>query len=159
MIPTPATEALIGTKVALICAAVLSLCAFMLYQQPHDIGHEWKLPVRTALLLLSAACAAQNAALSFVSLGVGGSSLSSSVQGGAYFVFVLFLLTAIILIAGFGYSVFETASRAKAAAEGATTPEHTAPTNREDSETGVVVNVEAAKPAPAGGDDADPQVA
>lgn len=78
-------------------------------------GHGWKLPVRTALLLLSAACAAQNAAVSAVALGLGGTSLATSVVGGAYFVFAAFVLTAIILFGGFAYSVFDSAANAQAA--------------------------------------------
>lgn len=70
--------------------------------------------MRAALLLLAAACAAQNAANTAVSLGLGGASLAESVVGGAYFIFVLFILTALILLAGFAFSVFESAARVHA---------------------------------------------
>ena len=108
-----------------------------------NAGHEWKLPVRAAILILSASCAAQNAASTAVSLGLGGSLLSSSVQGGAVFVFILFILTAIILLAGFGYSVFESAARAKAeaaaeaAAASAVTFEATAAASRDVASSNV----------------------
>ena len=138
--------------------AILSASRPLMCSHASCAGHEWKLPVRASLLLLSAACAAQNAANTAVSLGLGGASLAGTVIGGAYFVFVLFILTALILLAGFAFSVFESAARvqaeeaeaaAAAVAAAATTAEAATPKN--DPEANPTNAGASAPPPDAGG--------
>ena len=83
----------------------------MLYLRPHDVGHEWKLPVRTLLLITSISCAALNASLSAVDLGLTTPGLAESIIAGSYLVFLIFLATALSLIVGFGLELYRGAKK------------------------------------------------
>ena len=62
--------------------------------------------MRLLLLLLSASCAALNASSSAIDLGASSPSLAASVTVGAYIIVVLFAVTALMIVGGFGRSIY-----------------------------------------------------
>ena len=82
----------------------LTLAVHALWLRPFAPAHEWKGPVRAALLVLCAACAAVNAWASAVDAR-GGSGLAAGGPGlsaAAYLILVLFCVTILLLVAGVG---------------------------------------------------------
>ena len=65
--------------------------------------------VRALLLLLAAACAAMNAALTAVDVGIASAGVAASIDGGAYAVLALFVATAAALVIGLGREIYRAA--------------------------------------------------
>lgn len=104
---------LVGKLVGIV-VVVLVLLVLTLTLRPHAVGHTWKRPVRSLLLILAFSCAAMNASLTALDLGLGDSSLAASITTGSFVVLVIFIATAVALVVGFGSEIYRSAKANRA---------------------------------------------
>lgn len=104
LLPIPSSVSQVAVKLAMTLLLLATLAALLLflrnpYQEP------WKRSVRLALIALSAACAAINAASRSLDLGYGGAVLEATISPGAFCILGILCITGAVLLVGFGRDV------------------------------------------------------
>lgn len=106
LLPRPSTLALAITKASCIAAATLSLCVHILVMRPFAAMHAWKGRVRALILVMSAGCAAINAGVSAIYLGLDSPRLATALEVGAYVLLCTFGVTILVLVISVGRAMY-----------------------------------------------------
>lgn len=100
-VPTPASKAALVGKATAIVTSTLTLALHAVWARPFAPAQAWKGPVRAALLVLAAACAAVVAWAGALDLGLAkGAQATSALTAGAYVLVALFAVVLAALISG-----------------------------------------------------------
>ena len=108
LLPIPSTLEEVETKLG-VNLLLLSTLAFLLLAFRNPYKRKWQRSTRLALIALSAACASINGASRALDLGYGGPILAASIAPGAYCILVLFCVTLVVLLVGFGNDIISQA--------------------------------------------------
>jgi hypothetical protein len=115
LLARPVTLALVVTKALVVTVSTLGMAAFMLLWSPFPPLAAWKRPVRVGLLLLSAGCGIVNAGASALALGSHSPRLAAFVDGASYVLFRGICVVAVLLGAGFAWTLLDSARSERAA--------------------------------------------